>query len=79
MAATYLLRKHQRSLEAIDKPEAVEARRTAMEASGRAKDERQRRFKIITPDNFEDANSFYLRRFEFWKKKLAQQPNAPKG
>lgn len=72
MAATYMLRKHLRSQELANRPEAVRERAIAHEACKRAGEERCARFPSITPENFEEADRFQKERIEAWKRRLAE-------
>lgn len=70
MAATYMLRKHLRSQDLANRPEAVAGRAARVAACKRASEERAERFPVITPDNFEDADRYQKERAEHWTRVL---------
>lgn len=80
MPATYLLRKHLRSLEISASPEAAAERQLDNEANKRACEELELKFPRNTRPKYEDRvafdnfyqkrDDFYYERLDFWKKEL---------
>lgn len=65
MPATYLLRKHLRSMELADRPEAIAERRAAKAAHERALADMRIKYPTLTADNFEDADAYRKSRVTF--------------
>lgn len=70
MPATYMLRKHLRSQELANRPEAAAERAASTEAWKRASVERRARFPVITPANFEAADNYQRDRVAHWARAL---------
>lgn len=73
MPATYMLRKHLRSQELANRPEAVAERKRNNEACRRAREERMQSYPHITPENCEEVNDFQNARIEFWRAALTDK------
>lgn len=71
MESGYMLRKHQATMEAAGKPEAVAERKRYGEACVRARKDRATRFPNITPDNFEEAAAYQEQRIAHWLRVLS--------
>ncbi|MCG7625574.1 hypothetical protein [Epibacterium sp. Ofav1-8] len=71
MAATYMLRKHLRSQELKNRPEAIAERAAHIEACKCAAAEREAKFPAITAENFEAANNYQKERIEHWMRELS--------
>lgn len=71
MAATYMLRKHLRSMELAGRPEATRERNAHIEAANRARAELKGQFPLITEANFGAANRYHQERLAFWREQLS--------
>jgi hypothetical protein len=70
MAATYMLRKHLRSLEISRRPENQARRAIEIEAAKRGAADRAKKFPSITEDNFDAANTYQNERIAYWQREL---------
>lgn len=71
MAATYMLRKHLRSMELAERPEAVRECKAHIEANNRARADLKERFPVITETNFDAACKYQQERIAFWREQLS--------
>lgn len=66
MAATYMLRKHLRSMELAERPEAIAERELSRKAHERALADCKRLYPTLSADNFEEADEYRKERVAHW-------------
>ena len=71
--ATYLLRKHLRTVESAGTPNAVAERITNAEARGRAMVDFREKYPVLSASNFDDADAYRIERIAYWTDKLIQR------